>query len=165
MGAKSFDELKEYAKKVAEPYSSLKAKAKKANQELRKEPFHSKLPDRLQDSVQVSDGARITFTVLHRFSADKQLSHRPWIAVSMRELCRCRHLRPEKVRSELRELEEAGWIDIKRMGFTQVNQYRLYESSRSDREGKKRLANTAQKIRRDREVQKRLSKSIRNRGS
>ena len=165
MGAKSFAELQEYAKKAAAPYASLKVEGKKASEEYRKEPFFSKMPDRLYDSVEVSEGAQRTFMALHRFSADKQLSHRPWVAVSMRELCRCRKLKENQVREELRELNETGWIEIKRMGFGQVNQYRLYESSRSDREGKKRLANTAQKIRRDREVQKRLSKSIRNRGS
>jgi len=47
----------------------------------------------------------------------------------------------------------------------QVNEYRLYESSLADREGKNRLAETARKIRRDRKVQERLSKSIRNPGS
>jgi DNA-binding transcriptional ArsR family regulator len=120
------------------------------------------LPKRLVYSVEVTGEEVRVFAVLHDLSAEKDLKKRPVVSVSMKELCRKTGVGETLLRRRLKRLAKTGWIDIIRPGFKQVNQYRLYESSLADREGKNRLAETARKIRRDRKVQERLSKSIRN---
>lgn len=161
MSAEGFEKLRERA----EGFSSLKEQATKLVAEerrYRKEPFFGKMPDRMMDSTEVSAEAKVLFGILHSLSAEKRLSLRPVVPVSMRVLCRRTHLREDIVRSQLRELKQTGWIGISRPDFGSVNHYCLYESSLIDREAPKRLKEASRRIVRDREVQKRLSKSIRN---
>jgi len=149
MSAEGFAKLRE----IAEGQSSDNDKERR----IRKEPFFSKLPDRLSRSIEVSAEAIVLFSILHGLSAEKNLARRPVVQVSLNELCRSRHKGETKVREWLKELEKAGWIDILHRGVHRENRYRLYESSLADRQGPERLEAVRQKLR-DPQVVKRLTK-------
>ena len=154
MAAEGFAKLKEMALELFPLKSPKKAVF-----------LFSILPKRLVYSVEVKGEEVRIFAILHDLSAEKDLKKRPVVSVSVKELCRKSGMGETLLRRRLKRLARTGWIDIIRPGFMQVNEYRLYESSLADREGKNRLAETARKIRRDRKVQERLNKSIRNPGS
>ncbi len=149
MSAEGFAKLRE----IAEGPPSVKDQERR----ILKEPFFSKLPDRLSRSVEVSAEAIVIFSILHGLSSEKNLALRPIVQASLKELCRSRHRGETKIREWLKELQRAGWIDILHRGVHRENRYRLYESSLADRQGTERLEAVRRKLR-DPEVFERLTK-------
>jgi len=134
MPARTFAELQEHAKKVADPYSHFKVEAKKASREpTKKRYYYGQAPERLLTSREVSFPARTIFGILHCRCSKKDLASQPVVQVSMKELCRAAGRGETLVRKWLRELEKARWIDIIHRGVHRENQYRLYESPQIDR--------------------------------
>ena len=135
MSAEGFAKLRE----MAEGLSQVKGN--------KKGYYYGQSPQRLLTSKEVSFPARTVFGILHCLSSKKDLSTKPVVQVSMRELCRQVGRGETLVRQWLKELERAGWIDILHRGVHKENRYRLYESSLADRQGPERLAAVKRKLR------------------
>jgi predicted transcriptional regulator len=160
MSAEGFDKLRE----LAGALSYFKKQAVEESEKVRrstKEPYSGKIPDRLLASTEVSNDAKILFGHLHCMSAEKELTKRPSIQVSMRELCRRMHRGETITRRLIRELETAGWVETLRQGCRKVNRYRLYEASRATREAPKTLEEVKRRIARDPALASKLSASLR----
>jgi hypothetical protein len=124
-------------------------------------PYYGQIPTDLIRNPKISPQAKSLYGLMHSYSSRKELNQYPLVEIAIRTMMGYMGVSaPATIWSWIRELKNAGWLDVIRQGKQLPNKYLLYPISKNTFQAWKGMYRVHLRISYDHNLAEKLKESL-----